>query len=142
VPGPPVPGWVHAATIVFVVFVGSIAVVAAMAPDSGLDGRVFPEPLSRFTLRAFGAFYLALALGAVPTTLARTMPPVTNYVVSAMALIVFITTAAFVYIGTFDVSEHPLQILYIAAYLGVAVGSLLLLWRERPASVEASSSPT
>ena len=133
--GPPVPSWVHAATIAFVVFVGFLALVAAAAPDSALDARVFPEPLSRFTLRAFGAFYLALSLGAVPLTVAKTLPPITNFVASAMALIVFITVAALAYIDTFDVSEHPLQVLYLAAYLGVGAGGALLLWQGRSPAV-------
>jgi hypothetical protein len=135
VDGPAVPGWVHAATIFFVVFVGFLALVAAAAPDSALNARVFPEPLSRFTLRAFGAFYLALSLGAVPLTFAKTLLPITNFVASAMALIVFITIAAFAYIDTFDVSAHPLQVLYLAAYIGVGAGSAVLLWQARAPAV-------
>ncbi len=132
VPGKPVPPWVHWATVAFVGFVGFLAVVAALAPDSGLNGRVFPEPLSRFTLRAFGAFYLALAIGAVPTTVAKSLPTVTNFIASAMALIGFITVAALVHVDTFDVGEHHLQVLYLAAYLGVGIASAYLLWREPP----------
>jgi len=131
VDGPPVPGWVRVSTIVFVGFVGLLAVVAAIAPHLALDGRVFPEPLSRFTLRAFGAFYLALAIGAVPVTLAKNLTPVRSYMASAMPLIVFITAAAFVYIDSFDISEHPLQAIYIVAYLGVGIPSAYVLWRER-----------
>jgi hypothetical protein len=133
--GPPVPPWARAATILFVVLVGFLGLVAAAAPDSGLNGRVFPEPLSRFTLRAFGAFYFALALGAIPTTVAKTLTPVTNFISSAMALVVLILFAALVYIGTFEMSDHPLQVLYLAAYLAVGIGSTILLVLERSRSV-------
>jgi hypothetical protein len=43
-----------------VLFVGFLALIAAIAPKCALDGDVFLEPLTPFTLRAFGAFYLAL----------------------------------------------------------------------------------
>ena len=71
----------------------------------------------------------------MPLTVAKTLPPITNFVASAMALIVFITVAALAYIDTFDVSEHPLQVLYLAAYLGVGAGSALLLWQARSPAV-------
>jgi len=142
VSGEPVPWWIRGATVLFVVLVGFLAVVAAAAPDTALNGRVFPEPLSFFTLRAFGAFYLALALSAIPTVLARNLTPITNYMASSMALVVLITIAAFVFIDTFDFSEHPLQILYIAAYLAVGIPTAFMLWRgaKRPSTVPGSST--
>ena len=130
VSGEPVPRWMRGTTGLFVVLVGLIAAFALAAPDSALNGRVFPEPLSLFTVRAFGMFYLALALGALPTVLARNLTPVTNYMASAMALVVFITIAALVFIDTFDFSNHPLQILYIAAYLIVGIPTAFVLRRE------------
>lgn len=134
--------WIRGATVLFVVLVGLVGGVAVAAPDSALNGRVFPEPLSLFTVRAFGVFYLALALGALPTVLARNVTPVTNYMASAMALIVVITIAAFVFIGTFDFSEHPLQVLYIAAYLAVGIPTALVLRREfsRRSTIPGSSA--
>lgn len=127
--GEPVPRWMRGATGLFVVLVGLLGAVALAAPDSALNGRVFPEPLSLFTIRAFGMFYLALALGALPTVVARNLTPVTNFMASAMALVVFITIAALVFIETFDFSEHPLQILYIAAYLVVGIPTAFVLRR-------------
>ena len=127
VSGAPTPPWLRGAAVLFVVLVGLLGCVAVVAPDSALNGRVFPEPLSLFTVRAFGVFYLALAFGALPTILARNLTPVTNYIASAMGLVVVITIAAFVFIGTFDFSEHPLQVLYIAAYLAVGIPTALVL---------------
>jgi len=129
VSGEPVPRWMRGATGLFVALVGLLAAVALAAPDSALNGRVFPEPLSLFTVRAFGMFYLALALGAVPTVVARNLTPVTNFMASAMALVVLITIAALAFIDTFDFSEHPLQILYIAAYLVVGIPTAFVLRR-------------
>jgi hypothetical protein len=128
-----------------VALVGLVAVAALAAPESALNGRIFPQPLSPFTVRAFGMFYLALALGALPTVVARNVTPVATYMASAMALIIFITIAAFVFIDTFDFSEHPLQVIYIAAYLVVGVSTACVL-RQRSKRLEtptgsSSSAP-
>ncbi|HET7182959.1 MAG TPA: hypothetical protein VFI15_12065, partial [Candidatus Limnocylindrales bacterium] len=47
------------------VFVTALAVGGFLAGDGGLSttGKVFPEPLTLFTVRGFAAFYLALAIG-------------------------------------------------------------------------------
>jgi hypothetical protein len=141
VTGPPVPRWLRTASVAFVVIVGFLAFTAALAPDSALDGRIFPEPLSFFTLRAFGAFYLALAFGGVAMAFARNVTPIKSFMASATPLLILITVAAFVFIDTFDLSAHPLQILYIAAYLVVLVVAAIVLWpRANPASTEPSAA--
>ena len=127
VAGQPIRPWIRAATGLFVALVAFLSIVAMTAPDVALDGRIFPEPLSFFTLRAFGAFYLALAIGAIPTVLAKNLTPVTTFMASAMGLVVIITIAAFVYINAFDFSAQPAQIVYIAVYLAVGIPTALVL---------------
>ena len=140
VSGSPVPRWLRVVTVGFVVLVGFLAFTAALAPDSALDGRIFPEPLSFFTLRAFGAFYLALAIGGLAMVLARNMTPIKSFMTSAMPLLVLITIAAFVFIDTFDFSAHPMQSLYIAAYLAAFVITAIVIWpRASPPSSEPSA---
>ena len=53
-------------TAAFVIFVGFLGLYGILAPNGavGTSGGIFPEVMSDFTLRSFGAFYLALALGA------------------------------------------------------------------------------
>ncbi|HEX9375482.1 MAG TPA: hypothetical protein VGB19_04480 [Actinomycetota bacterium] len=131
--GIPAPRWVRGLWAFFALFVGFLAVVAALAPKGALNGRVFPEPLTPFTLRAFGAFYLSLVLGTVALTRARTMGPTTTFLSGGQGLIVPTTAAAFVYLDRFHVGVHHLQALYIAAYLGAFVASMLVLWWERRA---------
>jgi len=127
--------------IFFVLFVGFLAAVAAIAPQRALTGRVFPEPLTPFTLRAFGAFYLSLALGTLPLVRARTMAPFTAFLGGGQGLIVPTTAAAFVYLDRFHIGVHHLQALYLAAYVGAFVLSLAILWWERSRRRAATATP-
>lgn len=136
--GPPAPGWVRGLSSFFVVFVGFLATVALIAPKVGRDGRIFPDPLTPFTLRAFGAFYLALALGAVPLVRERALRPAVAYMWAGLALIVPITAAAFFNLHHFDFGEHPGGLLYIAAYLAAGIGAVAIIAAYRSAGGEAS----
>jgi hypothetical protein len=124
-----VPWWTRVLVIVFVVFVGFLAVVAAAKSEGAPEQSVFPEPLSPFTVRAFGAFYLSLGIGAVPLIWARSMRPALAYMWGGLALLIPITAAALVYLDRFDFGAHPRQALYLGAY-GVASIVVLLvgLW--------------
>jgi hypothetical protein len=139
--GIPAPGWVRAVWVFFVLFVGFLALIAAIAPKGALNGHVFPEPLTPFTLRAFGAFYLSLGLGTLPLVRARTMAPFTAFLSGGQGLIVPTTAAAFVYLNRFDIGAHHLQAVYLAAYLGAFVVSLLVLWWERTRRTRATAAP-
>jgi hypothetical protein len=132
--GLPVPSWLRSLLIVFVVLVGFIAVVAALG-SGGTPGRtVFPEPLSPFTLRAFGAFFLAQVVGALSLLWAPSMVPVLVYLRGGVAQIVPITAAALVNLDRFDFRVHPLQLVYIGAYVAAFVGILLVtLWHRAQA---------
>ena len=132
--GLPVPPWLRGLLIVFVVLVGFIAVVAALG-SRGTPGRtVFPEPLSPFTLRAFGAFFLAQVVGALSLLWAPSMVPVLVYLRGGVAQIVPITVAALVHLDRFNFGDHPLQVIYIGAYVAAFVGILLVaLWHRAQA---------
>ena len=126
------PTWLRGLVVAFVVFVGGLALVAALDPGQGANLRVFPERLTPFTVRGFGAFYLSLALGAVAVMTARTITPAIVLIRAGLGLIVPITVAAFVYLGVFDAADHPLQTLYIGAYLLVfALSILILRWARK-----------
>ena len=127
--GPPMPAGLRRAVVAFVVFVGFLGLFGVVATGFGTSQKVFPEPLSAFTLRAFAAFYLSLAIGALTLLPSRTAGPTADYMRAGMGLIVPITLAAFVYIGRFDFAAHPAQVAYIAAYLVVAIAVVLVLPR-------------
>lgn len=116
-----VPRWARWFITFFTAFVVFLAAVALVAPDRGLDGSIFPEPMTPFTLRAFGAFYLALGIGALALQPLRTVRPALWYGVAGMGLVVPITAAIPVYWEVFAIGDRPAQVLYVAAYVLVLV---------------------
>lgn len=114
--------------ILFVLFVGFLGIYGVLAPVGapGTNGGIFPEIMSPFTLRSFGVFYLSLALSVVPFLWDENLDTLLTYGLAAYGLIVFITLAAFVYIGLFDFVARPGGIVYFAAYLIVGIYFLLL----------------
>jgi hypothetical protein len=114
--------------ILTVAFLGCYGLNAQIG-DPGTSGGVFPEQLSLFTLRSFGAFYLCLAFGVVPLLAAKSRESYLSHGFLSYGFIIFITLAAFVYIKVFDLGAHPTQWIYLAAYLGVGLVTGLMLWR-------------
>jgi hypothetical protein len=108
------------AFVLFVGFLGLYGLTAQMG-DPGTNGGIFPEVMSLFTLRSFGVFYFVLALGAVPYFWDRSLNAVLHHSFAAYGLIVFITTAAFIYIRLFDFAERPGGLAYFGAYLVVGI---------------------
>jgi hypothetical protein len=113
----------NAALIAFIVFVGFLGVYGLLAQIGmpGTNGGIFPEVMSLFTLRSFGMFYLALALGVVPFLWNKSRSAVLNHSLAASGLIFFITIAAFVHIRLFDFVSRPGGALYFLAYLIVGI---------------------
>lgn len=127
----PAPRWARGFVTFFILFVMFLAVVAMAAPPAALDTTVFPEPLTPFTLRAFGAFYLALAIGALALLPVRVVRPTLSYGLAGMGLVTLITITIPVFWEVFDFAAHPLQALYVVAYVGVlVVTSIGLLGRR------------
>lgn len=117
-------------TVIFVLLVGFLGVygLGAVAGMRGLNAAIFPEQMTMFTLRSFGAFYLALALCAVPLLLSRGRGNLLTHGFAQYGLIVFITLAAFVFIGQFNFAARPTQLAYLGIYflVGGVVGLYLL----------------
>jgi hypothetical protein len=127
-----VPGFVRALDVVFVVFVCSLALVAFWAPERATNGAIFPEPLSLFSLRAFGVFYLSLGIGLGVLVADRRADAYLVSMWCGLALVVPILVATAVYADSFDLSEHPGQLAYVLAYVVALVGAvLILLWGRR-----------
>jgi hypothetical protein len=114
-------------------FVAALALGGFLAGTGGLSttGKIFPEPLTLFTVRAFAAFYLALAVGLTALLLRPRPSSAFKLGITGVALIIPITLAALLHIGAFDFGERPLGILYLGAYLVVLFPAALFLWRHR-----------
>jgi hypothetical protein len=117
-------------TLAFILLVGFLGCYGLLAVEGmrGLNAGVFPEQLSPFSLRAFGSFYLALALAVIPLLWSRGRDNVLTHGFCAYGLILFITAAALVFIDRFDFAARPTQAIYIGIYLlvGTVVGVYLL----------------
>ena len=129
----PLQSRVRMALIALLVFVVLLAVGGFLAGDGGLSttGQIFPAPLTVFSVRAFGAFYLALAVGIGALLLRPSVASAVMLGIAGIALIIPIVVAALLNIGAFDFAGRPLGILYLAAYAVVLVPSVVFLFRNR-----------
>jgi len=121
----------YTALILFILFVGFLGLYGCTTQIGapGTNGGIFPEVMSLFTLRSFGVFYLSLALAVVPFLRDRSIPPILHHSIASYGLILFITVAAFIYIGVFDFAAKPGSLLYFGAYLAVGI-PLLFSFRK------------
>jgi hypothetical protein len=115
----------------FVLLVFLLATVAFVAPPRARNGAVFPQPLSLFSLRAFGVFYLSLGIGMLVLMADRAADGFLAYMRPGLVLVVLILVATAVYRDSFDLSAHPYQVVYPIAYLVALVGACGSLWWER-----------
>jgi hypothetical protein len=129
--GLPVTPFIRFLMVVFVALVFSLAAVAFAAPTRATNGVIFPEPLSLFSLRAFGVFYMSLGVAMLILMGDRRAAAFLLYMRAGLVLVVLILIATGVYAGSFDLSEHPFQIVYPMAYVAALVGAVGSLWWER-----------
>ena len=117
--------------VTFVFFVGFLGLygIVAQIGSVGTNGGIFPEIMSLFTLRSFGAFYFSIAIASLPHIWGKSINPVSHHALASYGLIVFVTIAAFVYIRLFDFIRHPGGLLYFGAYLIVGI-PLLFAFRK------------
>jgi hypothetical protein len=131
-PGLAVLPWMRGVDVFFVSFVWFLAVVAFVAPERATNGSIFPEPLSLFSLRAFGVFYLSLGIAFVVLVRDRRALAVLVGMWCGLALVVPILVATAVHADSFDIAEHPGQLAYPLAYLAALGGAIyILLWARR-----------
>ena len=125
--GGPVPTRIRIAIALFTVAVFIIAIFPIMG--FGRGGQVFPEPLTVFTLNAFGVFYLSLMLGTLPLNWAKSIGEVLVLAKTGLALIIIITAAALVNLDKFNFAERPTQAIYLGVYLLVGILDVALFAR-------------
>jgi hypothetical protein len=119
-----VPRWAKPAGVAFVGAVLLLALANVVAGPDGTvaQGRFFPELMSLFSIRAFAAFFLALATSVAVVLVARDFAPYLELARAGLYLIVPITAAALFYLHLFDFTGRPGGMLYLGAY--VLVGFL------------------
>jgi hypothetical protein len=117
------------------IFVLLLAVGGFLAGIGGLSttGKIFPEPLTLFSVRAFAAFYLALVVGLSALLLRPGLRSGFTLGLMGVSLIIPILAAALLNIWVFDLIERPLGLLYLAAYILVLGPSAWFLWQHREA---------
>lgn len=143
VPGRPVPGTLRTFLVAVIAFDVLLAGYLAVAAPGGsaAAGRVFPVELGLFSVRAFAAFFGALALAAIPLIASRTVEPVLHFSRCALALIVPIMAAAALYGGVFDLTGRPGQWLYLGAYAAVGIAIVVALVGHRRSAGGPGSAP-
>lgn len=122
---------VYAALFSAVVGFLGIYAIGVQIGAPGTNGGIFPEVMSLFTLRSFGAFYLSISLAALPFAVwEKSLNTVLTHAFASFALILFVSVAAFVNIGLFDFVHKPGGLIYFAAYLIVGI-PLLFTFQKR-----------
>ncbi|OGO34785.1 MAG: hypothetical protein A2Z16_05525 [Chloroflexi bacterium RBG_16_54_18] len=125
--GEPVNRVAQLVNLIFVILVGFLGIYGLVAQTGwpATNAGVFPEVLSLFTLKSFGAFYLSLVIGATALLRDRYLAARLHYIFAAFGLIVMITLAALWYIEQFDFANRPGGLVYIGIYLVVGLISVV-----------------
>ena len=121
---PQLRGLIRILPIGAVLFTGSIGLFGLVVPLGfmGTNNReIFPEVMSAFTLRAFASFYFSLGLAVIPLLKYPNLRLLLNHIYSASGFILAVTVATLAYIRLFDFAARPLQLVYIGAYVAVAI---------------------
>lgn len=84
-------------------------------------GEIFPEPLSAFTLRSVGVFFLAIALGAAQFIRNRDLEALLSHGYLSYGSIVIITLGEIIYFRAFNFAQFPLQVVFFLAYILVGI---------------------
>jgi hypothetical protein len=98
----------------------------------------FPQPLTSFTLDALGVFYLSLSLSVLFMIGQRGMATLVTYLRGAIGLVIIIVIATLLNIGVFHFSAHPRHIVYLATYVVVMVGTVVIPWWDRRETTRAA----
>jgi len=132
---------VRFALLALAVLLGALAIGVTFAGtvSPATSGKVFPEPVTLFTVRAFGALNLSLAIGALIAAIRRSHSASVWLALAAGFLIVPTLIAAFANFGAFDLANRPLGAVYVGAYAALLVLIVPFLWQHRAALAGAES---
>lgn len=127
--GASAPRWVAAGTAVFVLIVLglSLATLLARPGGSATEGGFVPEKMTLFTVRAFSAFFLAIAGASLAVLAGNRVRTYLDFGRAGLYLIIPITIAALVNLSAFDFAARPGGLVYLGAYVIVGLGVLVFL---------------
>ncbi len=118
----------------------SLAAAVAFAGTVGpaTSGKIFPEPVTLFTVRAFGALNLAMAGGALVAAVGASRTAAAWLALAAVFLLGPTLAAALANLSAFDLANRPLGLVYVGGYallLALAAG---FGWQHRAALISAA----
>ncbi|OGO32280.1 MAG: hypothetical protein A2Z16_09890 [Chloroflexi bacterium RBG_16_54_18] len=117
--------------VVAFVFLLGINAVRVKMGTFGTNAEIFPEVITLFTLRGFGALYLALSISGAPLLFNKGSAVFLQHIIGNSGLIVLIPLAAFLNFSTFDLNTFPTQLIYPGAYLLVGLVEGLVVYAHR-----------
>lgn len=123
------------------VVLGALAFVVAFAGTVGpaTSGKIFPEPVTLFTVRAFGALNLAMAGGALVAAIGASRTAAAWLALAAVFLLGPTLAAALANLGAFDLANRPLGIVYAGGYAVLLGFAAAFGWRHRDALRRAAA---
>jgi hypothetical protein len=97
---------------------GLLAIVVAFAGTVGpaTSGKVFPEPVTLFTVRAFAALNLSMAVGALVAALSGSRSATAWLALAGVFLVGPTLLAALANLAAFDLANRPLGAVYVGGY--------------------------
>ena len=121
------------ALAVVAVALALLAVVVAFADTVGpaTSGKIFPEPVTLFTVRAFAALNLSMALAALVAAIGGSRSASAWLALAAIFLIAPTLLAAFANLGAFDIGSRPLGVLYVGGYAVLLALAGAFTWQHR-----------
>jgi hypothetical protein len=132
------PLWLRATYAVFALVTLGLALAALTFVSKG---QVVPEPLSPFSTGAFAAFLIALAVAALPLIRTRDAEPAVQYARAGIFPDILALAPALAFSSSFDLAHRPGNLLYIGAYVLVAIIALVIVQWHRRGHQQASWEP-
>ena len=128
-----VPAATRAALLALAIGLAALAVGVAVSDVVGVatSGKVFPEPVTLFTVRAFAALNLSMAIGALVAGVRESRAASAWLALAAVFLLAPTLAAALTNFGAFDLANRPLGALYLGGYALLLVVSGAYAWTHR-----------
>jgi hypothetical protein len=126
-------GGVRAVLLALAAMLGALAIAAALADIVGpaTSGKVFPQAVTLFTVRAFAALNLSMAIGAAVAALRGSRSAGAWLALAALFLLGPTLAAALANLGEFDFANRPLGWLYLGGYAALLVAGAAFAWAHR-----------
>jgi hypothetical protein len=104
----------------------------------GWSAQHFPRKVSPFAAMTIGSYLLGSAWMAGVIQHTWTFARVT-YLRGAIGLVAIIVIATLLNIGIFHFSAHPRHVVYLATYVVVMIGTVVILWWDRRETSRAAT---